>query len=144
AAAFRREIRPPRGPINRARRPLAFLVVGGPARRLVAFDLAAGRARWSVPAAIDSKLVVGRDVVAAREGDAIVARDVDSGRLRWRRPLDGAGFVGLAADADRVYLTSRALTGPPTWTMRGLDSDDGDERWSAAAPGALGVPAARG
>jgi hypothetical protein len=131
---------PRTGPRNASRAPMVFAVASGSPRRLVAFDLAAGAARWTVGADVQSRIAVGGDVVVAREASALVVRDLASGRIRWQRPLADV-FVGADADAERVYLVERDDDGR-AWTITALASASGALVWSASAPGALGAPAA--
>lgn len=130
------------GPRNASGAPMVFAVASGPPRRLVAFDLAAGAARWTVDADVQSRVAVGGDLVVAREASALVARDLATGRVRWQRPLAG-GFVGADADGERVYLVEQSGD-RRSWTVTALAAAGGAVVWSASASGTLGAPAAQG
>jgi hypothetical protein len=130
------------GPRNASGAPMVFAVASGPPRRLVAFDLAAGAARWTVDADVQSRVAVGGDLVVAREASALVARDLATGRVRWQRPLAG-GFVGADADGERVYLVEQSGD-RRSWSVTALAAAGGAVAWSASASGALGAPAAQG
>ncbi len=131
-------------PRNAAGKPMAFVVLGGKQRRLVAFDLAAGTASWTVDADVQSKVQVGGDFVVAREGAALVARAISDGAVRWRSPINGE-LVGAAADAGRAFVvTTSGGNQRPVWRLAALDGGSGQELWGADAPGQLGAPAAQG
>ena len=145
ARAFALEKRPlPGAPMNATGKPTAYFVALGSPKRLIAWDLAAGKTAWSVEANVTSRIAVGRDLVAHREGnDTIVARDVHDGRLLWSAGLGNkTTFLGLAADVDRVYYVVQDDSRKRTWFLVALQG--GRELWRAEAPGTLGAPAARG
>lgn len=132
------------GPRNATGKPMAFVVLGGKQRRLVAYDLAAGAAAWVVDADVQSKVAVGGDFVVAREGSAVVARAIADGKVRWQAPIAGE-LVGAAADAERAYVvTAQTTAARPTWRLAALDGASGAEVWGADSPGQLGAPAAQG
>jgi hypothetical protein len=145
-AALARGAAPTAGPVNKTGKPLALLVARGTPKQLIAFDLAAKKPLWKVPADVTSKVVIGGGFVAHLEGEGtLVGRDVATGAELWRRPVGGTRFVGAAADAERVYYTAEDKAGgKPSWTLYGLDGVTGKELWAAGAEGALGAPAARG
>jgi outer membrane protein assembly factor BamB len=146
ARAFQLQKAPEPGkPMNGTGRPLAFLVSTGQGKKLVAWDLAAGKQIWAVDANVTSRVVVGAGFVAAREGEAaIVARSLDDGRELWKKGIDGkAEFLGAAADGDKVYYVIKEPGSKPTWYVVALGGG-GAELWRSAAPGTLGAPAARG
>jgi hypothetical protein len=142
AQALALEQKPEAGkPRNGLGKPLAFLIATSP-KRLVAFDLESKEALWAVPTDVESKVVIGRDFVAHREGTAdIVARDLRTGQVRWTKRFAGT-FAGLSADAERVYYVTRQ--GARSATLVALDGATGAERWRTDATGQLGAPAAQG
>src|SRR4051812_16941713 len=65
--AFATEAKPaPDKPVNGSGKAMAFLVTAAP-KKLVAWSLAADKQVWSVAADITSRVVVGSNLVAARE-----------------------------------------------------------------------------
>lgn len=142
AAAFAKAEAPTPGPTNRTGKPLVFLAARGTPKQLVAYDLAAKAELWRVESEVSSKVVVGRDFVAYKEGDAkLIGRDIESGARLWSVEVAGT-FVGAAADSDRVYYTVKS--GSRSWVLRALNGKTGSELWDAESNGALGAPAARG
>ncbi|MCA9675049.1 MAG: PQQ-binding-like beta-propeller repeat protein [Kofleriaceae bacterium] len=134
------------GPVNATGKPMVFAVLGGKPRRLVAYDLAAGKAQWTVDADVQSRVAVGGDFVVAREGQQLVARDLADGKVRWQSPL-GGDLVGVTADGTRAFAVTASGSGPknkPVWRLAAYDGASGNELWSADAPGQLGAPAAQG
>lgn len=149
AAAFARVKAPAAGqPMNGLGKPLAFLVTRpgkGAEKSLVAYDLEGKTALWTVASDVSSKVLVGSSFVAYREGDkSFVGRDLRTGKQLWKTGV-GVGFVGAAADADRVFYVESEKSGTkPVWWLIAVDGKSGSELWRADAPGQLGVPAARG
>jgi outer membrane protein assembly factor BamB len=151
AEAFAKVEAPPAGtPTNKTGKPLAFLIARpnkkkGVGKRLIAYDLQAKKELWTVESDVSSKVVVGTNFVAHREGDrSLVARDVATGKKLWSIGV-GAGFVGVAADTSQVYYVNADKSGAkPVWYLAALSGASGEELWRAEAPGQLGVPAARG
>ncbi len=142
ARAFATVEAPPAGPMNSTGKPMVFLVARGKPGQLVAFDLEAKKELWRVEAQVSSKVVVGRDFVAHKEGDnRLVGRSITTGQQLWSIALQGT-FVGAAADASRVYYTMKSDS--RSWVLRALSGTTGDELWDAESNGALGAPAARG
>jgi hypothetical protein len=88
ASAFAAEHKPEAGkPMNGTGKAMAFLVTAQP-KKLIAYDLAAGKPAWTVDAEVSSRVVVGKTFVAAREGkDKIVARSLDDGKQLWAHGL---------------------------------------------------------
>src|SRR5204862_7716289 len=84
------------GPTNATGKPLLLAAISGSPKQLVAFDLAAGQALWTVDADVASRVAVGGDFVAEREGGDVVVRDLADGKARWKHPL-GGDFMGLCA-----------------------------------------------
>lgn len=141
AAAIARVPAARAAPANALGRPLAFLVADR-GKALIAFDLDARSSLWKVAADVTSRVVVGRDVVAHREGGStLVARDIRSGQPRWTRPLGGE-LAGCAADDTAVYCT--VGVGEGEGAIVAFDASNGDIRWRIGADGAVGTPAARG
>jgi len=132
------------GPLNASGHPMLFAAVttAGGEPRMIAFDLSTGSARWSVAADVRSRIVAGGELVVAVEGGDVVAREVVSGRPRWKHPL-GGDLVGIAADATRVYVVDRSVYGArPTWRLL-VRGADGHVLWQTNASGPLGAPAAQ-
>ncbi len=146
AIKAQRQIEPGK-PMNQTGKAMAFLVTIGSAqsKKLIAWDLAAKKAKWEVQADVTSRVVVGAGFVAGREGkDTIVARSIDDGKVLWRAGIGGKRkFLGAAADGDRVFYVVQDDSGKGrTWHLVALAG--GSEVWSTDAPGTLGAPAARG
>lgn len=142
SAAFATVQAPPDGPINSTGKPMVFLAARGKPMQLVAFDLEAKTELWRVDADVSSKVVVGRDFIAHRQGEnTLVGRDVRTGAQLWSTSLKGT-FIGAAADTNRVYFTMKS--GGRSWVLQALNGKTGDEIWDAESNGALGAPAARG
>ena len=126
-------------PVNNAGVPRVFVVLGGPRKQIVAYDLAAGNVMWRQPADVASRICVGGSFVAELEGKQLVGRDQRTGAETWHVDVRG-DFVGLATDRDRAYLV---------WSERGngaiaaYDGATGKELWHARADGVLGAPAAQ-
>ncbi len=137
-------------PINSTGKPLVFMVVSPSkkehrSKQLVAFDLAGKSELWRVDAQVGSKVAVGANFVAFREGDRdLVAVDVATGKRLWKKNI-GPNFLGLAADRSRAFYVTRDKSGSkPVWWLVAVDGKTGEELWRADAPGQLGAPAARG
>jgi hypothetical protein len=139
---------PSPGPQNGTGHAMAFLVTSGGAaeRRLVGYDLTANKIAWQADADVRSRVVVGRGVVAHRQGEhEIVGRDPRSGHVIMTvRLAADEKFVGMAADGERIYYVLQSMAGGKrtSYTV-GVDAG-GRELWRTAAPGSLGAPAARG
>ena len=124
--------------------PRAYVVISGAPRKLVAYDLTAGKAAWTVTADVQSRVEVGGDFVVEREGKELVARSASDGALRWHVAIDGT-FVGAAADAKRAYAVVQIGTDQqPSWTLTAYDGAAGKQLWRAPSTGQLGAPAAQG
>lgn len=142
AAAFATVQAPSPGPINALGKPLVFLSARGTPKQLVAFDLEGKSELWRIDAEPTSKVIVGRDFVAYKQGEnRFVARDITTGAQLWSMAVEGT-FVGAAADATRVYVTAKNSS--REWTMQAIDGKSGGALWDIEAPGVLGAPAARG
>ncbi len=137
-------------PKNATGRAMAFLATGAnkkanKPKQLVAYDLVGKSELWRVAADVNSKVVVGSKFVAYRDGEShLVGLDVVTGKRLWKKSI-GKGFLGAAADADRVFYVVISRSGSkPVWWLVALSGASGSELWRADAPGQLGVPAARG
>ncbi len=120
------------------RQAVAYLALAGGG--LAALPLPGeGRPLWTVPAQVDSRIVVCGSFLALREGDALVARDVQDGRALWTRPA--GKLAGLAGDEDRVYTVEELGAGG--WRVVAEDRA-GARLWAQESKGRLGAPAARG
>ena len=129
------------GVANATGKPMAFVVANAP-KKLIAVDLATGQQAWAQDADVSSRVTVGHEVVVAREGDALVARDVRSGAVAWRSHLDGK-LVGVAYDAGRFYYVAHGAEGRRSGMLVALDEHGGGKKWQREAQGSLGAPAAR-
>jgi outer membrane protein assembly factor BamB len=139
-----RTLPPQPGPKNATGKPVVVAALSGQPRRLVAHDLAAGATLWAVDADVQSRIEIGGDFVVCREGEAVVARNLSDGAVRWRYALAGE-LGGVTADADRAYVVVARRRGErPLWTLTALDGRTGAATWSETSPGALGRPAAQG
>nr|HEX4317476.1 PQQ-binding-like beta-propeller repeat protein [Kofleriaceae bacterium] len=130
-------------PLNASHQPRAYVVesgTGSAGRQLVSFDLAAGKVIWRVPADVQSRVEVGGDFVVALEGKKLVARDQNTGAIRWSASAPGP-FLGAAADAERAYVAWRDGA---RYELVGYDGHSGSQLWTAPADGILGAPAAQG
>ncbi len=142
------------GPRNITDRPMAFVVTAGTAgsakAELIAFDLQGSRVLWRQPADVAGRVAVGRTVVIYSERTgALVARDVRSGAVSWRKPLQPAWQrVGYCADGDAVFETIQPAGGGATRAREGkvvgYDATSGGRRFATDLVGPLGAPAARG
>jgi outer membrane protein assembly factor BamB len=145
-AAMQHQHAPTAGkPVNGSGKPMAFLVTSGKPRKVLAWDLGAGKAIWTVPANVTSRIAVGRDFIVAREDqDKIVGRNLSDGQVRWTHQLPARStFLGVAADGGRAFYTIQDDSGADrTWFLVAVEG--GKEIWRAQAPGSLGAPAARG
>ncbi len=129
-------------PINTSGQPRVFALTtaNGPGMKtIVAYDLASGNVMWKADAQVASRIVVGGDFICALEGNQLVGRDQARGQPKWR--LAVPGFVGAAADRDRVYVVGR---GNNEWWLAGYDGSSGRELWKSEATGELGGPVAQG
>jgi hypothetical protein len=139
-ALARRELPVSPTPVNGSGQPRVFVLTSGSPRTIVAYDLAAGAVLWKTDADVQSRISVGGDFIVALEGKQVVARDQGRGAPRWKIDVDGT-FIGVAADAERVYVTNRDGN---TWWLSAYSGSSGAELWSADASGQLGAPAAHG
>ncbi|MBA3452705.1 MAG: PQQ-binding-like beta-propeller repeat protein, partial [Deltaproteobacteria bacterium] len=127
-------------PTNSSGQPRAFVLTAGSPKTIVAYDLAAGSVLWKTDADVQSRIAVGGDFIVALEGKQLVARDQSRGAPRWKTNVAGT-FIGVAADAERVYVTNKD---GGTWWLSAYSGSTGAELWSADASGQLGAPSAHG
>jgi outer membrane protein assembly factor BamB len=98
-----------------------------------AFDRSSGRQRWKFPAGrgvFGPIAGSGRSAFAATP-DALVSIDIDSGALRWSRPILVPGFEGPAASADRIFA------GAEDGFLYAVNAETGRDEWRTS----LGAPA---
>ena len=129
-------------PINTSGQPRVFALTAGTGaggKTIVAYDLVSGNVMWKADAQVASRIVVGGDFICALEGDQLVGRDQARGQPKWR--LAVPGFIGAAADRDRVYVVGR---GNNQGWLAGYDGSSGRELWKSDATGELGGPVAQG
>ncbi|MEM7250906.1 MAG: outer membrane protein assembly factor BamB [Pseudomonadota bacterium] len=112
-----------------------LVVAGFDSGRLVALDIDQGRTYWesriTVPRGkselermvdIDAEpVVIGNVVYAVTFQGRLVAADLNSGEVLWRRDL--SSFVGLSADFDHLYVTD------DTSVIWALDRESGRAIW---------------
>jgi outer membrane protein assembly factor BamB len=141
AADLARVLQGSAAPAARTGHARAFLVTGD--HRLVAFDLVAGKIEWEEAADVRSRVIVGRRVIAHRQGEReLVLRDATTGQRRAAVTLPaGETFVGAAFDGDELYYVT--LTPEQKGVIVALDNI-GKVRWRRQAAEALAAPAARG
>jgi hypothetical protein len=145
-AALERAGQAEAGPTNRLGRALAFVVVraAGGVPELWAFDLEGKTVRWRQRADVAGRVVVARDVaVYAERGGALVARDVETGAVRWQRGL-GSAFtrMGYAASGNTVAEVVQAGSASAReGSVIAYDAASGSQRFSRDVPGPVGAPA---
>lgn len=162
ASALARWQPAPDAPVNRTRRPLAFLALGGAlggavgggtmtgTARLAAFDLSTSKLLWNQPAELTARVEVGTDVIIhAQKGAGLVARDVMTGAILWQHGVgSGERLVGYAIDGVTAYLVVQSGSGSAhrrDAAVVALDARSGGQRWrTELASGDVGGPAARG
>lgn len=142
AEAFASVTPPTAGPVNKLGKPMVFMAARGKPSQLIAFDLEAKAEVWRIDADVKSKVVVGRDFVAFKQGENIfAAKDIATGADLWSVAVEGT-FVGAASDGENAYLTVKGSSSK--WTLMAINGQSGSEVWSVDAPGVMGTPAARG
>ncbi len=141
-ALARRQLPEQPAPINSARAPRVFLVTaGGHPRTLAAYDLAHDAMLWKQDADVESRVWVGGNFIVELEAKQLVARDQQTGAVKWHADVPGE-FVGAAADAERAYLVWKESA--TRWWLAAYDGTSGARLWQADADGVLGAPAAQG
>ncbi len=144
AALAGRELPEQPTPVNAARQPRLFVLEAGSPKTIVAYDLAGGAILWKVSADVQSRIWVGGNFVVSVEGKELVARDQQTGGVKWKLGMPGE-LVGAAADRDRAYLVWREGSGgTSTWWLGAFDGSSGSQLWKTDADGQLGAPAAQG
>lgn len=121
----------------------AYLVTSD--RALVGYDLAAGKIAWQERADVKSRVVVGKGLIAHRQGAGqLTVRDASTGRVAFTVSLpSGAEYVGAAFDDEHLYYVVQSNAGQRTSTVIAVDRT-GKQLWANPAQGSLGAPAARG
>ena len=136
------------GPVNALGKPMAFLVVArsdaGGALELWAVDLEARSIRWRQSADVASRLVVsGPTVVHTDRAGNLVARDVGTGAVKWRKGLEKSFTrIGHAAGVDVVAEVVQS--GGREAAVIGYDAASGSRRWTRDVDGPVGGPAVWG
>ncbi|MCG5055651.1 MAG: PQQ-binding-like beta-propeller repeat protein [Myxococcales bacterium] len=151
AAALARSSAVPSTPRNATGRALALLAgESGSQSVLVAVDLEDNRVIWCVPAEVDVRAEVGREVVVYGDpAGALVGLDVRTGREMWRvaSPRLGTGpatLLGHAVDGEGVFAVYKGPPGAsPPAVILGL-SEQGTQRFRRPLDERVGAPAARG
>jgi outer membrane protein assembly factor BamB len=138
------------GPVNALGKPIAFLVVSrsdaGGAVELWAFDLESRTVRWRQSADVGTRVVVARPtIVHADRAGTLVARDIATGAIKWRKPLDRAfTLVGQAAGGDTVAEVVQTAGGSSAGARRAAviayDAGSGSRRWTRDVDGPVGAP----
>lgn len=139
-ALARRQLPAAPTPVNASGQPRVFVLTAGSPKTIVAYDLAANSVLWKADADVQSRISVGGDFIVALEGKQIVAREMSRGAPRWKIDVEGT-VIGIAADAERVYVTHKD---GGTWWLSAYSGSAGTELWAADAAGQLGAPAAHG
>ncbi|MEO8548472.1 MAG: PQQ-binding-like beta-propeller repeat protein [Kofleriaceae bacterium] len=143
AALAKRQLPEQPAPLNAARTARVFVVAAGngPTKQLVAYDLARGSLLWTQDADVQSRVWVGGNFIVAVEAKQLVARDQQTGGVKWRAEVPGE-LVGAAADGDHAYLVWKESGSK--WWVAGYDGSSGNQQWKADADGILGAPGAHG
>jgi hypothetical protein len=142
AALAHRQLPEQPTPTNAARAPRVFVLeAGGANKTIVAYDLERGAILWKQDADVQSRIWVGGNFIVELEAKQLVARDQQTGAVKWHTSVPG-DFVGAAAEGDRAYLVWKQDNS--TWWLAGYDGASGNQLWKADADGVLGAPAAHG
>jgi hypothetical protein len=119
----------------------------GPHPQVLLHDLSAGRVRWSVALAAQSRPERLGDLVVTTSQGRFIALSASDGRKRFETPLEGCAYLGAARDAQRIAVTCEQPPERGSLSPRGrvfaLDASSGALLWERSANGALGRPAAR-
>ncbi len=128
---------------NSLGKPLAFVVLSGgktSPKTLVAFSMNEKKRLWEISDNIASKIAVAGSKVTYFAGGEVIARDVGTGAIAWRRATTGS-LAGLTSDADRVYVSTRlGQKQDAQWTLTALSATTGKSLWDAESSGAMGAP----
>jgi hypothetical protein len=142
AALAHRQLPERPAPTNAARAPRVFVLeAGGATKTIVAYDLERGAILWKQDADVQSRIWVGGNFIVELEAKQLVARDQQTGAVKWHTGVPGE-FVGAAAEGDHAYLVWKQDNS--TWWLAGYDGASGNQLWKADADGVLGAPAAHG
>lgn len=143
AALAHRQLPEQPAPTNAARAPRVFVLEAGAGatKTIVAYDLERGAILWKQDADVQSRIWVGGNFIVELESKQLVARDQQTGAVKWHTGVPG-DFVGAAAEGDRAYLVWKQDNS--TWWLAGYDGASGHQLWKADADGVLGAPAAHG
>lgn len=97
--------------------------------RVMALDARSGELRWTVQIPGDPAIrrTRGGDLIVTA-GDAVLAIAMDSGAIRWRRPLESITAAGPVLDAGTVLVTSGS-DGLAAQRVFGLDPQTGEQKW---------------
>ena len=128
-------------PVNSSRTPRVFVARRRrPRKTIVAYDLAAasdaveGRRRRPVADR------VGGNFIVELEGKQLVARDQQTGAMKWQADSPANSSARPPMPSARTSRTRKASTGgSPRY-----DGASGKRLWKADADGPLGAPAAQG
>lgn len=137
-------------PQNASGHALAVVVTAaGGGSELWAYDLDRQQVLWRKAADVTGRAAIGREVVVYGQRDgALVARDLKTGDVRWRKALgDESARIGYTVDGDSVFETQApagARGKAREGTLFAYDAGSGSKRWALELGGPLGAPAARG
>jgi outer membrane protein assembly factor BamB len=138
------------GPINASGRPMAYIVfarAGSPNLELAAFDLEAGKVRWTQPVDVEGRVAVARSVVVhGTRAGGMVAHDTNTGALKWQHPPEsGMVRLGYAAGGDivaEVLQSGKASSDSArSAVVIGYDAASGSRRFRHEVEGPAGGPA---
>jgi outer membrane protein assembly factor BamB len=129
---------------NRTGKAMVFALNATPkGKELIAIDLENRALMWRVAADVQSRIVVSADLVIAKEGDNIAARNISDGELRWR-VAQRADLLGIAAAGNAVALVSQASGDKPLWIISALSTTDGASQWQVQSDNEVGAPIIHG
>jgi outer membrane protein assembly factor BamB len=139
------------GPVNALGKPMGFLVVSrsdaGGSVELWAVDLDARSIRWRQAADVASRLLVSRaTVVHTDRAGALIARDVATGAVKWRKGLERSFTrIGHAAGGDLVAEVVQTASGRSGGARRAAviayDASSGSRHFTRDLEGPVGAPA---
>lgn len=119
---------------------------------VVAFERSSGRVRWDtvlggdvmrpdIDEAASTPVVTGHTVLTCLGGGVLVALDLDTGAVRWRRHLPGR-TDGPPAAAGSTVVTSWEPDRGDGAGIGGFDLETGERRWTASLrAGGVSAPA---
>jgi outer membrane protein assembly factor BamB len=119
----------------------ADVVVGvaGRSDRIIGLPLA-GKARWAVSHALDTRPIIAGNVVVGGGGGEVFALDATTGSVLWRRSTDGSTVLGAGDDGTLTVVTLRRPAG--TGSVLLAVAHDGKLVREIETVRALGAPAA--